>query len=478
MYSTLCRPFLSSTIVLFLLLSPTSFAQTVKVERPPQYVLMAFDGSKEIQMWRDTREFARRMTEIGKPVKFTYFVSGVYWLTEANRDLYKGPNRRAGYSEIGFGKGKDDIIQRIDEVNAAVKEGHEMASHGNGHFDGSDSINRNKTSHRPWSQNDWTLEFNQFNDLIFGVFRNNNITERNRYLFAERDITGFRAPVLGVSEGLWPTLANFGFKYDTSKVNYAWYWPQKDKYGLWQFPLATIPVVGTAKKTLSMDYNFYVVQSKGVRDEANKELYKKQMFDSYMAYFEGNYYGKRAPIHIGHHFSRWNGGAYWEAMKDFAVAVCGLKEVKCVTYTEYVQFLEGKDAATLATYKSGSFDKLAGIKSVNAAILDLKLALSMNNSAVTAQASGADLKRLSLRPVLKVNGQLVRSKQIDMRSLRENFEGKDLNISAHVYDKKGVELQSATYQFQNIGTDEEEISVEPWEARALQGDLPEAHFEN
>ena len=46
-----------------------------RVERPPQYVLLAFDGSKSLPFWEESRDFARE-----NDIKFTYFISGVYFL--------------------------------------------------------------------------------------------------------------------------------------------------------------------------------------------------------------------------------------------------------------------------------------------------------------------------------------------------------------------------------------------------------------
>ncbi len=126
---------------------------------------------------------------------------------------------------------------------------------------------------------------------------------------------------------------------------------------MWNFPLAQVRVVGSGKRTLSMDYNFYYTQSGGTSKAENKELYKKEMLDTYMKYFQDNYFGNRAPVHIGHHFSKWNGGAYWEAMQAFTKRVCGLPEVKCVTYNELVKFMEAH-VADRAKYQAGSFTPL------------------------------------------------------------------------------------------------------------------------
>jgi hypothetical protein len=61
---------------------------------------------------------------------------------------------------------------------------------------------------------------------------------------------------------------------------------------------------------------------------------------SYRNYFKGNFAGTRAPVFIGHHFSRWNDGVYWEVMKTFAREECGKPEVRCVTYRELADYLD------------------------------------------------------------------------------------------------------------------------------------------
>jgi hypothetical protein len=59
----------------------------------------------------------------------------------------------------------------------------------------------------------------------------------------------------------------------------------------------------------------------------------------------------------------WNGGAYWEAMTQFATKVCGMPEVKCVTYTEYEKYLETLTPEVLAQYSKGNFPNMvAGVK--------------------------------------------------------------------------------------------------------------------
>ncbi|MBK6693624.1 MAG: hypothetical protein IPG50_15670 [Myxococcales bacterium] len=315
----------------------------LQTSRPPQFVVMGFDGSLNLAFWEESLAFAKTTTASGKPLAFTYFISGVYFIPDAKKARYTAPHGLGvGKSAIGWGGDEAKIQSRVDWVDRAANEGHEIASHANGHFDGS-----------AWTHDDWKSEFDQFDSIFFGA-------KAVKKLSAVRleDIGGFRAPQLGHSTGLFQVLGERRYAYDTSKTAEASYWPQK-LGNVWNFPLAQLRIVGSGKKTLSMDYNFYFADSRGVADAANSGVYRKQMIDTYMAYFKGNYYGNRAPLHIGHHFSKWNGGAYWAAMQDFAKEVCGKPEVKCVTYKELVKYLEGLTAEQRADYRAGAFPKLA-----------------------------------------------------------------------------------------------------------------------
>jgi hypothetical protein len=106
-----------------------------------------------------------------------------------------------------------------------------------------------------------------------------------------------------------------------------------------------------------MDYNFYVAQTAAKPDPAHSAIYEQQMLDTYLRYFQASYEGNRAPIHIGHHFSTWNGGAYWRALQRFAATVCGMPEVKCVTYRELSDFMDSVSPEIVAAYRKGDFEK-------------------------------------------------------------------------------------------------------------------------
>lgn len=459
-----------------------------KVQRPPQYVLLAFDGSQSLSFWKESRGFAKDESQQGKDLKFTYFISGVYFIHKGNRNIYRPPHHKVGASDIGFSETREEIPDRVDQVNRAFDEGHEIGSHANGHFDAADLANRGKGNFAPWSQEDWSSEFAQFNRLIFGAFENNDY-KKGQYDFSQRNITGFRAPLLGITPGLRPALKDYGFHYDTSQVNKMSYWPRTDAYGVWNFPLAQLPIVGTGKKTLSMDYNFYFSQSAGAasmvkENPALAEVFYKQMLDSYLNYFQTNYYGNRAPIHIGHHFSKWNKGAYWNAMKDFANAVCGLEEVRCVTYSELANFMDNSSNETINAYQNGDFDLMPRpaqplFQIADAVKVDVQLKVADGLFKALAPA-GRDRKNavLGFKYEVFVNRQSTGTNEISRKQLSQKFpEGSSFHIGAHVMNGKGLELLSKTFVIRNFNTPEETMTTVPLENKALEGDMNEAHQE-
>lgn len=318
--------------------------QITAANRPPQFVLLAFDGSHSLEAWKKSRSFAQNMAKKNISVHFTYFISGVYFVNNEKRNLYTPPGGKGqGRSAIGWGGTTKEINLRLEQLNQAYQEGHEIGSHAVGHFNGS-----------RWSEADWTREFKDFDRFIFDAYKINNL--QGSLSFDRSAIQGFRAPELGHSPGLYKTLKKEGFRYDTSRVAPANYWPKQEN-GIWNFPLASLKTALTYKTVLSMDYNFYYLHSKGKPDYSDSLLYEEDMFESYLQYFQSNYLGNRAPVHIGHHFSDWNQGAYWKALFRFAEAVCGKPEVRCVTYSELADFMDLQTPEQIATYQKGAFSK-------------------------------------------------------------------------------------------------------------------------
>src|SRR5262249_47447140 len=197
-------------------------------------------------------------------------------------------------------------------VNDLYRNGHEIASHAVGHFNGA-----------AWSAGDWQREFRAFGDIVDNVVSNNGLPE-SKLAFGAADVIGFRAPYLAKGAGLYSALRANGFRYDTSGVGHADAWPEKVD-GLWRFNLAMLRIQGLGRGTLSMDYNFFVAQSRAADDPRRYEAAREQMLQTYLHYFKTNYAGNRAPLHIGHHFMNYQGGAYNEAE---VFRACGLRAAR------------------------------------------------------------------------------------------------------------------------------------------------------
>lgn len=308
---------------------------TSLTSKPPQFVVLSFDCCRSLEMWDETLLFAEVMATKGINIKFTYFISGVFFLDVKNRHVYLPPHNARGKSLIDFGDNTEDIAERIQKVNRALKAGHEIASHANGHFNG-----------MHWTVADWKQELEMFTHLIFDIHKNNPDIDSQFVLSIDpAQIIGFRAPYLAQNKNLYQALSKLQFKYDASKVSKGKTWPKKDKHGMWEFPLSNIEIDHHGpKQTFSMDHSIYALQS-NAKDVAKKgtELWKQyynEVFDAYMKYFTDHFLTNRVPIFIGHHFPQYNDGVYWEVMKDFAIEVCGKPEVKSTTYKELVDYLD------------------------------------------------------------------------------------------------------------------------------------------
>jgi hypothetical protein len=326
-------------------LSVVSSQAVTPVERPPQFIAIAFDNCTELERWQEWTDFAAELNRSGERVRFTFFVSGINFLSNAKKQIYQGPNQSRGASRINFGGSADDVRQRVAFMNALHRDGHEIASHAVGHFDG-----------RSWGAAAWASEFSSFDSLLRNVAQNNELGADAGFAFSTKDIAGFRAPYLAHSPGLYTTLAQRGFRYDTSGTMPSQNWPEK-RDGIWRFNLAEIKLAGSGRATLSMDYNFLVAQSGAAPNASRREQFRQQMLDSYLNYFRTNYTGNRAPIHIGHHFSDYQNGAYRDALKSFARMVCGLPEVRCVAYRTLADYMDSLKPDMLAAYRKGDFPR-------------------------------------------------------------------------------------------------------------------------
>src|SRR5947208_11487227 len=76
-----------------------SYRRRLVATRPPQFLVVSFDGSGGTELWPYWRGIARRAH-----AHFTFFVSGVYLLPEEDRRRYHAPRHAAGVSDIWFAR--------------------------------------------------------------------------------------------------------------------------------------------------------------------------------------------------------------------------------------------------------------------------------------------------------------------------------------------------------------------------------------
>src|SRR5262245_63548568 len=157
------------------------------VERPPQFIVMAFDNCTELERWQELTDFAAELNRGGDRM---FFVSGINFLADSHRGLYEGPHQRRGYSRISFGGSAEQVRKRIDYVNDLYRNGHEIASHAVGHFNGA-----------AWSAGDWQREFRAFGDIVDNVGSNNGLPE-SKLAFGAADVIGFRGALPRQRRGL------------------------------------------------------------------------------------------------------------------------------------------------------------------------------------------------------------------------------------------------------------------------------------
>lgn len=316
----------------------------------PQFVLLAFDGSRSLPMWEQSRAFAKEMNASNTPLHFTYFINAVYLLEPKFHRWFASPGQQPGVSNIGFATSREDVMARIAQINAAYKEGHEIGSHNVGHYDGG-----------TWTFEQWTEQFDIFDKIVL-----HPETMRPEYHIdvPPSELVGFRAPNLSINHAMFLALKERHFLYDASRTAAGLDFPYKDENGLWELPLPTVTIGpadkrGRSARVLAMDYNLFLRDTKG-KDIAKKgtalwDTLHEQTVDAFVRQFNGQYMvtdaatgqrkaGKRAPIYFASHFSSWNDGVYWESMKDFARAVCGKPEVYCVTYKDLAMWMEAKEA--------------------------------------------------------------------------------------------------------------------------------------
>ncbi|MFN7102032.1 MAG: polysaccharide deacetylase, partial [Pseudorhizobium sp.] len=291
-----------------------------------QLLLVSFDGAGDNALWQRSRDFAK-----ATDIRFTYFLSCTLVIARADASTYKGPHHKAGRSNIGFAQTAEEARTRLAHVWQAYEEGHEIASHTCGHFDGAD-----------WSVGDWKTEMDSFRAVLADAWTANGAAADEppgwRDL-VQHGIRGFRAPYLSAPDTLFAAEREKGFLYDASTVTKGPLLP-REKDGITHFGLPLIPEGPKQRPIIAMDYNLFIRHSAGVENPSRSAEFEERAYAAFRAAFDRQYEGDRIPFQIGLHFVEMNGGAYWRAMERLATEVCALPDVACVTYAEAMEELQ------------------------------------------------------------------------------------------------------------------------------------------
>ncbi|MBC8718025.1 polysaccharide deacetylase [Ochrobactrum sp. Marseille-Q0166] len=307
-------------------------ASAAQAETPrPQYVLISFDGAHDNKLWTRSRELAKNNN-----AHFTYFLSCVFLMEKKDRRDYEPPHKRAGASNVGFALSHDEVVTRLDNIWQAHLEGNEIASHGCGHFDGTD-----------WTTADWDKEIKEFRRITADAYKNNGIAGEPEgwQEMAQNGINGFRAPYLAASKPVQDALKANGFRYQASSITRGPEAPKIDG-SFASFGLPLIPEGPSQRPIVGMDYNLYVRHSRGKEAPAQAAQFEERTYKTFRAAFDKQYDGERIPLQLGFHFVLMNDGAYWRAMERLVSEVCNKPDVKCTTYNDYLNTIEaaGSDA--------------------------------------------------------------------------------------------------------------------------------------
>jgi hypothetical protein len=308
-------------------------------ERPPQFVVFSWDGAGE-----DDNKFFSHFRQVAQETKatMTFFLSGIYTLPRSQRMLYAPPGKPLGSSAIGY-LNDNHVKATIEQTSAAWLEGHEIGTHFNGHFCDSQGVGT-------WGPEQWRSEIDQAVGFVHTWRTNTGFKDVAPLPFDyAKELTGGRTPCLIGQDQLLPAAKELGWRYDASNPGGLQVWPTK-RQGLWDFPLQSIPLVGTKYEVLSMDYNIMYNQIGPDPDKGNpaqRSFQTQQAADSYMAGFQRAYNGNRAPFFIGNHFETWNGGIYMTAVESALRQIAEYPDVRLVSFRQMADWLDAQDPSVV-----------------------------------------------------------------------------------------------------------------------------------
>ncbi|MGP3773571.1 hypothetical protein ACTWJ8_22435 [Streptomyces sp. SDT5-1] len=317
-------------------------------QRPPQFVVFSWDGAGEVGNGLFPR-FLKLAEDHG--AHMTFFLSGLYLLPESKKRLYRPPNNPVGASDIGY-LTDAHIEETLKYVRRAWLEGHEIGTHFNGHFcAGPGSV-------ATWTPAQWRDEIDQAVSFVQKWRTHTGRKDLPPLPFDyEKELTGGRTPCLLGQENLLPTARDLGWRYDASSPGGVQRWPEK-RMGVWDLPLQAVPFPGRSFEVLSMDYNMLANQSLNSTNAPahNYPAWREQSTNAYIQGFKRAYETNRAPFFIGNHFEEWNGGIYMDAVEEALKHIAGTAEkhrdVRLVSFRQFVDWLDAQDPKVLAALRT------------------------------------------------------------------------------------------------------------------------------
>lgn len=297
----------------------------IAVKASAKEILISFDGSDYLDRWEDTLDFAK-----ANGVKFTYFISAPYFVTEEMEQIHpywamhelseKCLIKPRANSQL------DAIAKRVLFLHRAVLEGNDIASHLCGHYDG-----------RKWTYGQWMKEFAYFKLAI---------------PYKGLGIVGVRAPFLCTNVDYFRALKDSGYGYDSSTLSV------KDKKyvdsgiseSVKEIPIKKIKVIADGytgqERVAPFDCDFIILvqynlfpdtqaiegDSKCADPHILEEM--KKMEDVFFNSLCYDYLNDTRPTQICLHFQKRSGESYWNATKRFVEWVKD-KDPKYMTYKDY-----------------------------------------------------------------------------------------------------------------------------------------------
>lgn len=302
-----------------------SFPARLPNGKPPLFVVVSFDGAGDLALWARWRAVAKQVN-----ARMTFFLSGPYLYPGDHRTDYKPPYHQPGASDIGWGD-TANVLGRTKVLREAIAEGHEIGTHANGHFCGKNGIGR-------WTTAQWTAELSAFDRMV----RTGPTLAAGKAVvppFDPSTVKGMRTPCLeGNRPAYRQAMVQRGMLYDASAPGYI-SWPKKQN-GLWDFPLESVTLAGTSKKTLTMDYNLWFAQTQARKAPlAQAPALKAQVLATYQQALAKSRASGNPPLFLGNHFNRWNNSVYSDALTDFVKQTCTQPDVRCVSNMELASWL-------------------------------------------------------------------------------------------------------------------------------------------